>query len=118
MVLQQTKWWLVDFSVSYIKLSRFLVCHLFHLEIIRVCLLSTVFVSLALIGLVVVGLSLSSIIFRIVLTSSPNIARCVLIHLLFGWANSVTIDVSAFFHTQLYLSTNLDHILFSNVSWH
>jgi len=25
---------------------------------------------------------------------------------------------SAFLHTQLYLSTNLDHILFSNVSWH
>jgi len=25
---------------------------------------------------------------------------------------------SAFLHTQLYLSTNLDHILFRNVSWH
>jgi len=25
---------------------------------------------------------------------------------------------SAFLHTQLYLSTNLDHILFGNVSWH
>jgi len=25
---------------------------------------------------------------------------------------------SAFLHTQLYLSTNLDRILFSNVSWH
>jgi len=25
---------------------------------------------------------------------------------------------SAFLHTQLYLSTNLDSILFSNVSWH
>jgi len=25
---------------------------------------------------------------------------------------------SAFLNTQLYLSTNLDHILFSNVSWH
>jgi len=25
---------------------------------------------------------------------------------------------SAFLRTQLYLSTNLDHILFSNVSWH
>jgi len=25
---------------------------------------------------------------------------------------------SAFLHTQLYLSTNLDHILVSNVSWH
>jgi len=25
---------------------------------------------------------------------------------------------SAFLHTQLYLSTNFYHILFSNVSWH
>jgi len=25
---------------------------------------------------------------------------------------------SAFLHTQSYFSTNLDHILFSNVSWH
>jgi len=25
---------------------------------------------------------------------------------------------SAFLHTQLHLSTNFDHILFSNVSWH
>jgi len=25
---------------------------------------------------------------------------------------------SAFLHTQLYLFTNLDHILFTNVSWH
>jgi len=25
---------------------------------------------------------------------------------------------SAFLHTQLYSSTNLDYVLFSNVSWH
>jgi len=27
-VVQQTKWWLVDFSVSNVKLSCFLVCRL------------------------------------------------------------------------------------------
>jgi len=48
--VQQAKWWLVDFPVSDVKLSRFLVCRLLSSR--NYPSLSTVFISLALIGLV------------------------------------------------------------------